>query len=85
MLPVVVRTGLPTLMVDCADLEVEGLATVEVDVGGDSTGAEEVTAGTVFTEAPNAANPPPKLAGSPVVDSMLAELRPPAELKEFVS
>ena len=81
-LPVVVRTGLPTLMADLVDLEVEGVETVGVTAGGDSAGAEDVTAGAVFTDPPKAANPLPKPDPNPVVFTALDTFELAAEGKK---
>ena len=71
-------------MADLVDLEVEGVETVGVTAGGDSAGTEDVTAGTVFTDPPKAANPLPKPVPNPVVFTVLGTFKLAAEGKRNI-
>ena len=81
-LPVVVRTGLPTLIGVFVDLDTAGVDTAAETEGGDSAGADDVTAGTGFTVAPKAVNPPTKPDPSADVLTALGAFIPVARRKE---
>ena len=81
-LPVVVRTGLPTLIGVFVDLDTAGVDTAAETEGGDSAGADDVTADTGFTVAPKAVNPPTKPDPSADVLTALGAFIPVARRKE---
>lgn len=81
-LPVVVRTGLPTLIGVFVDLDTAGVDTAAETEGGDSAGADDVTTGTGFTVAPKAVNPPTKPDPNADVLTALGAFIPVARRKE---